>query len=64
MAVNSSEGVVDKDCNFFGIDNLYVASSAVFPTSIFSNSTMTAMALSIRISEHLIGRIQLNNRFL
>jgi choline dehydrogenase-like flavoprotein len=51
MADNETEGVVDASCKVFGIDNLYVASSAVFPTSSFSNPTMTAMALSIRVAE-------------
>lgn len=51
MANTKEEGVVDADCKVFGIDNLYVASSAVFPTSSFSNPTMTIIALSIKIAE-------------
>ncbi len=32
MASRPEEGVVDTNCRVFGTDNLYVASSAVFPT--------------------------------
>lgn len=51
MAENEFAGVVDSSCKVFGLDNLYVASSAVFPTSSFSNPTMTTIALAIRITE-------------
>ena len=51
MGDNEQSGVVDRDCKVFGVKNLYVASSAVFPTSSFSNPTMTTIALAIRICE-------------
>jgi choline dehydrogenase-like flavoprotein len=51
MSDSDQEGVVDRDCKVFGVSNLYVASSAVFPTSSFSNPTMTTIALSIRICD-------------
>ena len=58
MAGSEQDGVVDSSCKVFGIQNLYVASSAVFPTSSFSNPTMTTIALSIRICESVKERIK------
>ncbi|MEO9894559.1 GMC family oxidoreductase [Aurantibacter sp.] len=55
MSLDHKTGVVDSDCKVYGIDNLYVASSAVFPTSSFSNPTMTIIALAIRIAECIIS---------
>jgi choline dehydrogenase-like flavoprotein len=53
MAVSPDRGVVDPDCKVFGIDNLYLISSAVFPTSGSSNPTLTIVALAYRLLEHL-----------
>jgi choline dehydrogenase-like flavoprotein len=58
MAEKEEEGVVDPSCRVFGIDNLYIASSAVFPTSSFSNPTMTTIAFAIRICEEVEQRIK------
>ena len=46
-------GVVDGDCCVHGISNLYVGSSAVFPTSGHSNPTLTILALAIRLADKL-----------
>jgi choline dehydrogenase-like flavoprotein len=46
-------GVVDANCKVHGIDGLYVASSAVFPTGGFSNPTLTIVALATRLADHL-----------
>jgi choline dehydrogenase-like flavoprotein len=61
MAADETKGVVDATCKVFGVSNLYVASSAVFPTSSFSNPTMTIIALAIRISEEVAQRLQAEN---
>lgn len=50
------QGVVDRDGRVHGIDNLFVAGSAVFPTVGYANPTLTALALAFRLSEHLRGR--------
>jgi len=47
------EGVVDPNCRVHGIDNLYIGSSAVFPTGARSNPTLTILALCIRIADRL-----------
>jgi choline dehydrogenase-like flavoprotein len=46
-------GVVDPQCQVHGFANLYIGSSAVFPTSARSNPTLTILALCLRIADHL-----------
>ena len=46
-------GVVDSQCRVHGVDNLYVGSSAVFPTSARSNPTLTILALCLRLADRL-----------
>jgi len=46
-------GVVDPQCQVHGIANLYVGSSAVFPTSARSNPTLTILALCVRMADRL-----------
>lgn len=56
MADCAADGVVDSDCKVFGLDNLYVASCSVFPTSGVSNPTFTMLALCLRIGDTLKRR--------
>lgn len=53
MADDPVRGVVDTDCRVFGVSNLYVASSSVFPTSSYANPTLTIVAFAIRLADHL-----------
>lgn len=53
MAADPSAGVVDRDCRVFGTDNLYIASSAVFPTAHAYSPTFTILALARRLTVHL-----------
>lgn len=53
MHTNPREGVVDENCQVHGIQNLYVAGSATFPTAGAANPTLTIIALSLRLSDHL-----------
>jgi choline dehydrogenase-like flavoprotein len=46
-------GVVDPNCKVHGIANLFIGSSAVFPTSSRANPTLTILALCIRIADRL-----------
>ena len=55
MANDASQGVVDENLKVHGISNLYVAGAAVFPSSSFANPTFTAMALALRLADHLIA---------
>jgi hypothetical protein len=53
MADNPKEGVVDANCKVFGINNLYMTGSSCFSTSGAPNPTLTLLALTLRLSEHL-----------
>ncbi len=53
MASEPSQGVVDADCQVFGVHGLYVAGSAVFPTSGATNPTLTIAAMALRLAERL-----------
>jgi len=53
MSSDKSLGCVDKDLKIFGIDNLWVCSSAVFPTPSQASPTYTIMALAKRLSKNI-----------
>lgn len=53
MAADPSDGVVDANCQVHGIDNLFVAGSAVFPSGGFANPTLTVVALALRLGARL-----------
>ena len=53
MAADPRRGVVDADCRVHGVANLYLAGSAVFPTSGQANPTLTIVALALRLASHL-----------
>ena len=53
MHDDSKQGVVDANCKVHGIGNLYIASSSVFPTNSFANPTLTIIALTLRLAEHI-----------
>lgn len=55
MAQSAADGVVDADLKVFGTENLYVLGAAAFPSGSFANPTLTALALSVRMAEHLQG---------
>jgi choline dehydrogenase-like flavoprotein len=53
MSETPRTGVVDADCRVHGLANLYIAGSSVFPTSGYANPTLTILALSLRLADHL-----------
>jgi choline dehydrogenase-like flavoprotein len=53
MAKDPAQGVVDANGKVHELDNLYVAGSSVFPTSGAANPTLTIVALSLRLADHL-----------
>jgi choline dehydrogenase-like flavoprotein len=57
MSADPARGVVDADCRVHGVDNLFVASSAVFPTSGQANPTLTILALTLRLADRLAGAL-------
>ncbi|MCG8442969.1 MAG: GMC family oxidoreductase [Caulobacterales bacterium] len=53
MGEDPATSVVDAACKTHDVDNLYIASAAVFPTGGASNPTLTIIALALRLAEHL-----------
>lgn len=53
MSADEKQGVVDTDCRLYGMSNLYVAGSSVFPTSGATNPTLTIVALAVRLANHI-----------
>ena len=56
MGKSSEDGVVDASSRPFGVDNMYVAGSAVFPSSSYANPTFTALALTLDVVDHICQR--------
>lgn len=53
MDPDPARGVVDADCRVHGLPNLFVAGSSVFPTSGYTNPTLTIVALALRLADRL-----------
>jgi choline dehydrogenase-like flavoprotein len=53
MSASPRQGVVDADCKVHSVANLYVAGSAVFPTSGANPPTLTIVSLALRLADHL-----------
>jgi choline dehydrogenase-like flavoprotein len=56
MGDDPATSVVDRELKVHGVENLYVASSSVFPTTGQANSTLLAVAFAERLAERLAGR--------
>ena len=57
MHNDPKQGVIDANAKVHGIENLYVAGASTFPTSGAPNPTLTLVAQSIRLSDHLKGKM-------
>jgi choline dehydrogenase-like flavoprotein len=53
MHDDPDQGVVDRNCRVHGTRNLYVASTAVFPSGAARQPTLTMAALALRLGAHL-----------
>ena len=53
MGAARAGSVVDGNCRVHDLDNLYVASSSVFPSAGQANPTLPAVALAFRLAGHL-----------
>lgn len=58
MSDRPTRGVVDADCRVHGYANLYVAGSSVFSTSGWANPTLTILALTYLLKDHLLARLK------
>ena len=53
MSASERDGVVDPNARVHGLANLFLAGSAIFPSSGQANPTLTAVALAARLAAHL-----------
>lgn len=53
MHRDPARGVVDENCRVHEMDNLYIAGGSVFPTGGYANPSLTIVALSLRLADHL-----------
>ena len=58
MSADPRNGIVDADLRIHGSANAYVAGSSVFPSGGHANPTFTIVQLSLRLGEHLAGRLK------
>ena len=57
MGLDERSSVVNAECQLHSVNNLFIAGSAVFPTSSQANPTLTLIALSLRLGHTLAGRL-------
>jgi choline dehydrogenase-like flavoprotein len=53
MSENASMGVTDGNAKVHYVSNLFVAGSSLFPTCGYANPTLTIVATSLRLADHL-----------
>jgi choline dehydrogenase-like flavoprotein len=58
MGTDVRTSVVNSDCQIHSVNNLFIAGSAVFPTSSQANPTLTLIALALRLGNTLSKRLQ------
>lgn len=57
MHASPRHGVVDSDLRVHGLSNLWITGSSVFPTGAANFPTMTLVALTLRLADHLAVRL-------
>jgi choline dehydrogenase-like flavoprotein len=58
MGVDPESGVVDARGQVFGIDNLFVSGTAVFPSLGTVNPALTIVALTLRLADHVASVVR------
>ncbi len=58
MSAHPEDGVVDGNLAVHGFEDLYVASSATFPTSSQANSTFMLVAFAARLADQLASELE------
>ncbi len=53
MGLDPRESIVDPNCRVHGVENLFVASGSIFPTSGQGNPTLLTAALAVRLARYL-----------
>ena len=62
MSTSARNGVVDANCTVHGYHNLHIAGSSVFTTGGWANPTLTLLALTHRLGDHLNRLLELSSR--
>jgi choline dehydrogenase-like flavoprotein len=57
MSADPKRGVVDPNCRVHGLANLYIGGASVYPTAGAVNPTLTLVALSLRLADHLKAKV-------
>jgi hypothetical protein len=55
MAHNAAGGVVDANSKVFGLTNMYIAGSSVFPSTDIVNPTLNLTALTARLANFVLN---------
>ena len=63
MSNNEVNGVVDANCKVYGLANLFIAGSSVFPSVGYANPTLTIVALSLRLADRLKEKLREKSGF-
>jgi choline dehydrogenase-like flavoprotein len=58
MSTQAKDGVVDANCRSHQVSNLWIAGSSVFPTVGSSNPTLTIVAMTLRLADHLTEELK------
>lgn len=53
MSDDPNSGIVNSNSRLHSVDNLYIAGCGIFPASGFANPTLTIVALSLRLADHM-----------
>ena len=53
MSQNRLDGVVDKNCKFHDINNLFISGNSIFRSTGSINPGLTNMAMSIRLAKYI-----------
>jgi choline dehydrogenase-like flavoprotein len=61
MSEDPKTGVVDANCKVHGIQNLFMAGSSCYATAGAPNPTLTLIALTLRLSDHIKVRMRGRN---
>ncbi len=54
-AATAEEGVLDRDCRVWGVDNLFVADGSFMPSSGGVNPSLTIAANALRVAEKMLA---------
>ncbi|MES1217458.1 MAG: GMC family oxidoreductase [Bacteroidota bacterium] len=57
MGDDPKQSVTNANCKVHGIDNLYMAGASNFVTAAAPNPTLTLVALTLRLADHIKGKV-------